>query len=265
MMRVRGAAAGPKGDPSYFDFLASGGERVGGLAGGRLSSSCLSVCVHARACVCVLISMSCIGLSRLKNAIDTFSGLNLTFSSLSAPPVLFTLSPPHLLPSVCAPAAAAAARVLPTFVSGWIDLAEDIAHFQGCESETRAKRRRQRSERRVCVLGGGDRVRDRVRDGDGHKQSHRKLPLGTLPVPLLRALVLVPSSSITLTLARSLSPALVLLARAETNQSHFTKLVPKLEGIDPDDAFSAVPYEKGALPPECFRIEPPHTQTDTQF
>jgi len=31
----------------------------------------------------------------------------------------------------------------------------------------------------------------------------------------------------------------------ETNQSAYTKLVPKLEGIDPDDAFSAVPYEKG--------------------
>lgn len=28
-------------------------------------------------------------------------------------------------------------------------------------------------------------------------------------------------------------------------QTEFTKLVPQLEGIDPDDAFSSVPYEKG--------------------
>jgi len=27
MMRVRGAAAGPKGDKKYFDFLASGGKK----------------------------------------------------------------------------------------------------------------------------------------------------------------------------------------------------------------------------------------------
>ena len=25
----------------------------------------------------------------------------------------------------------------------------------------------------------------------------------------------------------------------------YTKLVPKLDGVDPDDAFSSVPYEKG--------------------
>lgn len=28
-------------------------------------------------------------------------------------------------------------------------------------------------------------------------------------------------------------------------QPEFTKLVPDLSGVDPDDAFSSVPYEKG--------------------
>ena len=31
----------------------------------------------------------------------------------------------------------------------------------------------------------------------------------------------------------------------EINQTQFTKMIPKLDNIDPDDAFSSVPYEKG--------------------
>jgi leukotriene-A4 hydrolase len=29
------------------------------------------------------------------------------------------------------------------------------------------------------------------------------------------------------------------------NESPYTRLIPNLEGVDPDEAFSAVPYEKG--------------------
>ena len=53
MMRVRGAAAGPKGDASYFDFLASGGEREGWREGDCRARVCLCVCV----CVCVCVDI----------------------------------------------------------------------------------------------------------------------------------------------------------------------------------------------------------------
>ena len=31
----------------------------------------------------------------------------------------------------------------------------------------------------------------------------------------------------------------------ESNEGPYTKLIPDLRGVDPDDAFSTVPYEKG--------------------
>ena len=31
----------------------------------------------------------------------------------------------------------------------------------------------------------------------------------------------------------------------ESNEGPYTKLIPDLKGVDPDDAFSTVPYEKG--------------------
>lgn len=41
----------------------------------------------------------------------------------------------------------------------------------------------------------------------------------------------------------------------QQGKMHLTALVPKLDGVDPDDAFSRVPYEKGACcPPACCAV-----------